>query len=302
MNNVVELAGNKAENIEIKGRSLWQDAWSRLKKNRAALVCAVILFIITMLAIFVPMEGIAPHAYDDTNNFQHVSEPPNFEKGYYFGTDTVGRDLFVRVFYGARISLMVGVLATFVSLLIGITYGAMSGYIGGRTDMIMMRIVDILYSLPFMFFVILLMVYVGRNIFLIFIALGAVEWLDMARIVRGQTLSVKRKEYIEAAEASGVNTLKILFRHVIPNCLGPVIVYVTLLIPKVILVESFLSFLGLGVPEPKTSWGKLISEGAKQIESFPWMLVFPAFFLAVTLFCFNFIGDGLRDALDPKDR
>ncbi|MGH6944901.1 MAG: ABC transporter permease subunit, partial [Geminicoccaceae bacterium] len=196
----------------------------------------------------------------------------------------------------------VGVLATAVSLVIGVTWGAIAGYFGGHLDDLMMRFVDVMYSLPFMFFVILLMVVFGRNIFLIFVALGAVEWLTMARIVRGQTLSVKRKEFIEAARAAGVSNQKIIRRHIIPNLLGPVVVYVTLTVPQVILIESFLSFLGLGVQEPLTSWGVLIAEGADQMESSPWMLIFPATFLAVTLFCFNFIGDGLRDALDPKDR
>jgi oligopeptide transport system permease protein len=197
---------------------------------------------------------------------------------------------------------MVGILATAVSLVIGVTWGAVAGYFGGRIDNLMMRFVDIMYSLPFMFFVILLMVVFGRHIFLIFIAIGAVEWLTMARIVRGQTLSVKGKEFIEAARAAGVRNRRIITRHVIPNVLGPVIVYCTLTVPQVILIESFLSFLGLGVQEPLTSWGVLISEGAAQMESAPWLLIFPATFLAVTLFCFNFIGDGLRDALDPKDR
>jgi len=208
----------------------------------------------------------------------------------------------VRTLYGARVSLMVGVLATGVSLLIGVTWGAIAGYFGGHLDNLMMRFVDIMYSLPFMFFVILLMVVFGRNIFLLFIALGAVEWLTMARIVRGQTLSVKGKEFIEAARAAGVPNRKIIRRHIIPNLLGPVVVYVTLTVPQVILIESFLSFLGLGIQEPLTSWGVLIAEGAANMESSPWMLIFPATFLAVTLFCFNFIGDGLRDALDPKDR
>ena len=193
-------------------------------------------------------------------------------------------------------------LATAVSLLIGVTWGAIAGYFGGRIDNLMMRFVDIIYSLPFMFFVILLMVVFGRHIFLIFIAIGAVEWLTMARIVRGQTLAVKGKEFIEGARAAGVRNRKIITRHIIPNVLGPVIVYVTLTVPQVILTESFLSFLGLGVQEPLTSWGVLIAEGAAQMESAPWLLIFPATFLAVTLFCFNFIGDGLRDALDPKDR
>jgi oligopeptide transport system permease protein len=284
----------------VKGRSLWEDARRRLFHNKAALVSMIILGIIVILAIFAPY--LSPWPFDDPDWGYDFPGPPNSELKHWFGTDGNGRDLFVRTLYGARISLMVGIIATSVSLLIGVSYGATAGFIGGRTDNVMMRIVDILYSLPFMFFVILLMVFFGRNIFLIFVALGAVEWLTMARIVRGQTLSVKKKEFIEAAHAVGVSNLKIIFRHIIPNVLGPVIVYMTLTIPQVILTESFLSFLGLGVQEPLTSWGVLISEGAKQMESAPWLLIFPAVFLAMTLFCFNFIGDGLRDALDPKDR
>lgn len=221
---------------------------------------------------------------------------------FVFGTDSNGRDLMTRVMMGGRVSLMIGLAATSVSLLIGVMWGATAGYLGGRADNLMMRVVDILYSLPFMFFVILLVVFFGRNIFLMFIALGAVEWLDMARIVRGQTLSIKRKEYIEAAHAGGVRTPTIIRRHVVPNALGPVVVYMTLTVPKVILIESFLSFLGLGVQEPMTSWGVLIDDGARNMEGAIWMLAFPAIFLATTLFCLNFIGDGLRDALDPKDR
>jgi len=294
--NLSAFNGNGA----VKGRSLWQDARRRLFNNKAAVASMVILAIITSLAVLAPL--LSPWAFDDPDWGYDFPGPPNAENHHWFGTDGNGRDLFVRTLYGARISLLVGVLATTVSLFIGVSYGATAGFIGGRVDNLMMRIVDIMYSLPFMFFVILLMVFFGRNIFLIFIALGAVEWLTMARIVRGQTLSIKKKEFIEAAHAVGVSNLTIIFRHIIPNVLGPVIVYMTLTIPQVILTESFLSFLGLGVQEPLTSWGVLISEGAKQMESAPWMLVFPAVFLAITLFCFNFIGDGLRDALDPKDR
>ena len=284
---------------EVAGRSLWQDARTRLFRNKAAVISMVILSIITLLAIFAPF--LSSHPFDEVY-WDFIQVPPNFAEGFWFGTDENGRDLFVRTLYGARVSLMVGLVATSVSLVIGVTYGAVAGYMGGRVDNLMMRFVDIMYSLPFMFFVIILMVIFGRHIFLIFVALGAVEWLTMARIVRGQTLAIKKKEYIEAAHASGVSTRTIIFRHIVPNVLGPVIVYMTLTIPQVILTESFLSFLGLGVQEPLTSWGVLISEGAKVLESAPWMLVFPAVFLAVTLFCFNFIGDGLRDALDPKDR
>jgi oligopeptide transport system permease protein len=284
---------------EIAGRSLWQDALARLRRNRAAVVSLVVLAVIALLAVFAPV--LSPHPFDEVY-FDEIGAPPDFAKAHWFGTDANGRDLFVRTLYGARVSLAVGLAATSVSLIIGVAYGAIAGYFGGRIDNVMMRLVDVMYSLPFLFFVILLMVFFGRHIVLIFIAIGAVEWLTMARIVRGQTLSIKRREFIEAAHAGGVSTAKIIRRHIIPNAVGPVIVYVTLTIPQVILIESFLSFLGLGVQEPYTSWGVLISEGAAQMESAPWMLVFPAIFLATTLFCFNFIGDGLRDALDPKDR
>jgi oligopeptide transport system permease protein len=221
---------------------------------------------------------------------------------FVFGTDANGRDLLTRTMKAGQISLAIGLLATFVAILIGVLYGATSGYLGGRVDLVMMRVVDILYSLPFIFFVIMLVVFFGRNFILMFIAVGAVEWLDMARIVRGQTLSIKRQEYVQAAEALGVRTKHIIRRHVIPNTLGPVVVYMTLLVPKVILLESFLSFLGLGVQEPNTSLGVLISEGAKNIQGATWMLVYPSITLVAILFCLNFVGDGLRDALDPKDR
>jgi oligopeptide transport system permease protein len=284
---------------EVSGRSLWQDARARLFRNKAAVVSLVVLVLITLAAILAPW--LSPHPFDEVY-WDRIGMPPDFANAHWFGTDNNGRDLFVRCLYGARVSLAVGVAATLVSLVIGVIYGATAGFVGGKVDELMMRFVDIHYSLPFMFFVIILMVVFGRNIVLVFLAIGAVEWLTMARIVRGQTLSVKRKEYIEAARAAGVPTSRIILRHVVPNVLGPVVVFVTLTVPEVIMTESFLSFLGLGVQEPYTSWGVLISEGAGQMESAPWMLVFPALFLAVTLFCFNFLGDGLRDALDPKDR
>jgi oligopeptide transport system permease protein len=221
---------------------------------------------------------------------------------FFFGTDANGRDMMTRTFIAGRVSLTIGLLATVVAISIGVLYGATSGYLGGRVDQTMMRVVDILYSLPFIFFVIMLVVFFGRNFILMFIAVGAVEWLDMARIVRGQTLTIKRQEYVQAAEAMGVGDGGIVRRHIIPNTLGPVVVYMTLLVPKVILLESFLSFLGLGIQEPMTSWGVLISEGARNLQGAAWMLIFPSIFLTSTLFALNFIGDGLRDALDPKDR
>jgi oligopeptide transport system permease protein len=283
----------------VVGRSLWYDAWLVLKRNRAAMLS---LFILAFMCVFVVVgPWLSPFAFDFTD-WDSVSTAPSLANGHIFGTDGLGRDLFVRTLYGGRISLLVGIVATAVSLLIGISYGAVAGYVGGRVDQVMMRIVDILYALPFMFLVILLMVFFGRNIVLIFVAIGAINWLDMARIVRGQTLSLKNREFIEAARAGGVSTARIIRRHIVPNLLGVVVVYVTLTIPQVILVESFLSFLGLGVQEPMTSWGALVNEGASEMEVAPWMLVFPAAFLTVTLFCFNFLGDGLRDALDPRDR
>ncbi|HEY1707511.1 MAG TPA: ABC transporter permease subunit [Rhizomicrobium sp.] len=295
--------------LDIKGRSLWVDARRRMLRNRAAVVSVVILSIITLMAVFAPL--LSAYSYD-AQDYNVVSCAPDWWPDrsvlchaggtHWFGTDAVGRDLFIRLLYGARISLAVGLVATFVSLMIGVTYGAIAGYVGGAVDGLMMRVVDVLYSLPYIFFVIVLMVVFKRNFILLFVAIGAVEWLTMARIVRGQTLSIKQKEFIEAARASGVGTAGMIARHIVPNVLGPVVIYVTLTIPSVILSESFLSFLGLGIQEPLTSWGVLISEGKDQMETAPWLLLFPALFMAVTLFCFNFIGDGLRDALDPKDR
>ena len=283
----------------VKGRSLYIDAWHRLLKNRAAVAALVLLGLMVVLVIVGPMLSEWDHEIPD---WDHYSTPPSLETGHLFGTDALGRDLFVRTMIGGQISLLVGLVATLVSLVIGISYGAVAGYFGGRVDNLMMRFVDGIYAMPFMFFVIVLMVVFGRNIFLIFVAIGAINWLDMARIVRGQTLSLKNKDFVEAARACGATEFHIIRRHIIPNLLGVVIVYVTLTIPQVILVESFLSFLGLGVQEPLTSWGALVNEGAQELETAPWSLLFPACFLAATLFAFNFLGDGLRDALDPKDR
>ena len=375
-------AGQAAERvIEAQiGRSLWDDAWARLRANRAAMASFIALFIIATACFLGPV--LSPHPFDavyrdyvkvpaslqaypradsitpglekalkrarltatdvqiseheliakvsssrrairdnavryiDRSDFFKEARFEDFSedkksatliaqidyKHFYFGTDANGRDLMTRTLIAGRVSLLIGLLASGVALLIGVTYGSLSGYLGGRVDLVMMRVVDVLYSLPFIFFVILLVVFFGRNFVLMFIAVGAVEWLDMARIVRGQTLSIKRQEYVLAAEAMGVGAAGILRRHVIPNTLGPVVIFVTLLVPKVILLESFLSFLGLGVQEPMTSWGVLISEGARNLQGASWMLIFPSIFLTTTLFALNFIGDGLRDALDPKDR
>jgi oligopeptide transport system permease protein len=280
-----------------RGSRLGADAWRRLRRNRAAMTAAAVLLLVSVLVVLAPW--LSPWQFDQID-WDNISVPPSMENGHWFGTDSVGRDLFVRTLMGGRISLLVGLAATLVSLVIGVGWGTLAGYLGGRIDGFMMRIVDVLYALPFMFFVLLLMVFFGRDILLLFVAIGAVNWLDMARIVRGQTLALKQREFVEAAVAAGLTTPAIIRRHIVPNLLGVVAVYVTLTIPQVILVESFLSFLGLGVQEPFTSWGALVNEGAQEMESAPWSLLFPALFLAVTLFCFNFIGDGLRDALDPR--
>ncbi len=295
--------------LDVKGRSLWEDARRRLFRNRAAVLSIVILGAIAVAAVAGPFLLAYDFSYQD---YTIVSCAPDWWPdpdvlchaggSHWFGTDSVGRDLLVRTLYGARVSLAVGLIATLVSLVIGVAYGATAGYLGGRIDEVMMRFVDVLYSIPYIFLVIILMVVFNRNFFLLFVAIGAVEWLTMARIVRGQTLSLKQKEFVEAARAGGVGPTGIILKHIIPNAFGPVIVYVTLTVPASILAESFLSFLGLGIQEPLTSWGVLIKDGADQMETAPWMLLFPAVFMAVTLFCFNFIGDGLRDALDPKDR
>jgi oligopeptide transport system permease protein len=281
------------------GLGLWLEAWQRLRMNKAAVVSLLILLSLAVIVILGPW--LSPYAYDQLD-WRRMWAPPSLDNGHLFGTDSLGRDLLVRTLQGGQISLLVGVVSTVISLVIGVSYGAIAGYFGGRIDAVMMRIADILYAMPFLFFVILLMVFFGRHIILIFVAIGAVNWLDMARIVRGQTLSLKQAAFVDAARLAGASGAQIVRRHIVPNLLGVVVVYVTLTIPQVILVESFLSFLGLGVQPPATSWGVLINEGAREMETAPWLLYFPAGFLALTLLCFNFIGDGLRDALDPKDR
>ncbi|MER9004105.1 ABC transporter permease subunit [Mesorhizobium sp. M0862] len=363
----------------VVGRSLWGDAWARLKANRAAMFSLYYLAFIGVISIFGPW--FVPLQYT-TIYADYVRTPPSFsaypkpdmietalkdaikrmrvdikewkldgsrvtvtvtstkpiddrniryldrsdafddtkiesksadgleltmtasvkQQYFLFGTDNTGRDLLSRTLMAGRISLAIGLLAGIVAVVIGVLYGAAAGFSGGKIDEVMMRIVDVLYSLPFIFFVIMLVVFFGRNFVLMFLAVGAVLWLDMARIVRGQALSIRRQEYVQAAEAMGVGQRGILLRHVIPNLLGPVVIYMTLLVPQVIILESFLSFLGLGVQEPMTSWGVLISVGAKNIGTANWLLLFPAFFLVSTLFALNFVGDGLRDALDPRDR
>lgn len=275
--------------------SLWGDAWIRLRANRLATVSLFFFVLITVITIIGPEIFSLEYDQQDLDN---TFSAPN--SSHFFGTDNLGRDLFARVLHGGRISLAVGFLATAVSLVIGVAYGTMSGYLGGKTDALLMRIVDILYSLPFTIFVILLMVLFGRNFILLFIAIGAVEWLTMARITRAQTLSLKKAEFIEAARALGYSHYRIVARHILPNLLGPVIVYATLTVPAVMLLEAVLSFLGLGVQAPMSSWGSLIKEGSEKMDIAPWLILFPGIFFSLTLLALNFLGDGLRDALDPK--
>ncbi len=282
----------------VAGRSLWDDARRRLFRNRLAVAGMAVLGLLVLAAAIGPF--LVPFAFDEVTKTDVYLRP--LQSGHLLGTDYIGRDMLARILVGLRVSLGVGITATIVSLVIGIAYGATAGFIGGRVDEGMMRIVDVLYALPFVFFVIVLMVAFGRNIFLIFLAIGAVEWLTMARIVRGQTISLKQAEFVEAARAAGMSGAGIVFRHIVPNLLGPVAVYVTLTIPQVILLESFLSFIGMGVQEPLTSLGTLISIGANNMELATWLLIWPALFMVVLLMSFNFIGDGLRDAIDPKDR
>ena len=294
----MSIESAKAQNLiseTSEGSSLWRDAWIRLRANRLATISLFFFIFISILTIIGP--EVISTSYEDQDLNNTFAKPGST---HLFGTDNLGRDLFARVLHGGRISLAVGFLATAVSLVIGVAYGMTSGYLGGKTDALMMRIVDILYSLPFTIFVILLMVLFGRNFVLLFIAIGAVEWLTMARITRGQTLGLKQAEFIEAARALGYSHSRILFRHILPNLIGPVIVYATLTVPAVMLLEAVLSFLGLGVQAPMSSWGSLIKEGSEKMDIAPWLIFFPGLFFSLTLLALNFLGDGLRDALDPK--
>ena len=279
----------------MNNSSLWQDAIRRLIQNRAAMIGGITILVLIILAIFAPW--IAPYSYS-YQNLDIGASPPSGE--HLLGTDVLGRDLLSRLLYGARISLLVGFVATGVALVIGVSWGIVAGYFGGRVDSIMMRIVDVLYGLPFIIFIILLMVIFGRNIWLLFAAIGAVEWLTMARIVRAQVIGLKNQEFVQAAQVMGVSNFSMFRRHILPNILGPIAVYATLTIPQVMLLEAFLSFLGLGIQPPMSSWGTLIRYGVESMEEHYWLLIYPGLTFTITLFALNFFGDGLRDALDPK--
>ena len=275
--------------------SLWSDAYRRLIQNKAAMIGGIVLVALILCAIFAPL--IAPYSYSYQDLNLGASKP---SWDHLLGTDVMGRDLLSRILYGARISLMVGFVATSVALVIGVSWGIVAGYFGGRIDSVMMRIVDVLYGLPFIIFIILLMVIFGRNLWLLFGAIGAVEWLTMARIVRGQVIGLKNQEFVLAAQAMGVSNFMMFRKHLFPNILGPIAVYATLTIPQVMLLESFLSFLGLGIQPPMSSWGTLIKDGVESMEEYSWLLIYPGLTFTITLFALNFFGDGLRDALDPK--
>jgi oligopeptide transport system permease protein len=302
---VAEGLTDAAHLAEVQGRSLWKDARIRFLRNKAAVASLIVLIAIGIFAVF---GGLVAQYERDFVDFSlmganQTQGAPSFATGHYFGTDSSGRDLFARTVQGTRISLLVGLVGAGVAVVVGTLYGAIAGYFGGRVDGFMMRTVDILMSIPFMFVLILMLVIFGRSILMLFIGIGLISWLDMARIARGQTLTIKNKEFVEAAVAIGVSPMMIILRHIVPNLLGIVIVYATLLIPGMIITESFISFLGLGVSEPNTSLGALISAGAGQMQyGVIWQLLFPLFFFIITLFAFFFVGDGLRDALDPKDR
>ncbi|NHR03567.1 ABC transporter permease subunit [Chromobacterium haemolyticum] len=289
----------RLDDAAVEGRSPWRDARIRFFRNRAAVVSLIILSLIVLACIFGPM--FLPHTYDDTD-WDAISLAPTWQGMHWFGTDDLGRDLLVRTLIGGRISLMVGALATVAAVIIGVLWGASAGFLGGKIDNLMMRIVDMMYAVPYLLIAILMVTLLGREFYLVVLTITILGWMDMARVVRGQTLSIKSKEYVEAARAIGVSTATIIARHIVPNLLGIVVIYTTVTVPGVILTESVLSFLGLGVQEPMTSWGVLIGDGTKTMESQPWQLLFPAGMLSLTLYCANYIGDGLRDALDPKDR
>ena len=287
------------QSTPLKGRSPWLDARIRFMRNRAAVFSLALLSLITLACIIGPW--VLPHSYEDTD-WDRMGIAPTWDNLHLFGTDELGRDLLVRSLIGGRISLMVGLLATIVSVTLGVVYGAVAGFIGGKVDALMMRIVDMLYAIPYLLIAILMVTILGREFYLVVLTISAFSWMDMARVVRGQTLSIKSKEYVEAARAIGVPTWRIIFQHVVPNLLGIVVIYTSITVPGVILTESVLSFLGLGVQEPMTSWGVLIHDGANVMAATPWMILFPGAALSITLYCFNFIGEGMRDALDPKDR
>ncbi|MEL6572441.1 MAG: ABC transporter permease subunit [Pseudomonadota bacterium] len=290
---------------EVQGRSLWADARARFVRNKAAMFASILLL---ALLAFSVLGGFLTEYDKETVDFTLMGANaykgvPSMETGHFFGTDASGRDLYARVVQGTRISIMVGIVGAIVAVVVGTLYGATAGYFGGRLDGIMMRTVDVLMSIPFMFVLIIMLVVFGRSIFMLFLGIGLISWLDMARIARGQTLSIKNKEFVEVAHAIGVHPLRIILRHIVPNLAGIVIVYATLLVPQLIIFESFISFLGLGVQEPNTSLGALISEGAANMSNgTPWQLTYPLIFFVLTIFAFFFVGDGLRDALDPKDR
>lgn len=301
----IDALENAANMQAVKGRSLWQDAWARFMGNKAAVASLVVLAGIVIFATFGQLAAQWSNEEIDWSMLGSVPQlgGPSLENGHYFGVDETGRDLYARTVQGTRVSLMVGVVGALISVVVGTAWGATAGYIGGATDTIMMRIVDLMMSIPYMFVLILLLVVFERSLIMLFIGIGLISWLDMARIARGQTLSIKNKEFVEAAIATGVRTPRIILRHIVPNLLGIVIVYATLLVPSMIIFESFISFLGLGVQEPSTSWGALINAGADNLRNkTPWMLSFPLGFFIVSLFALFFLGDGLRDALDPKDR
>jgi len=295
---LVRSLGDTLDTV-VAGRSPWADARARFFRNKAAVVSLCLLAIIVLVCLVGPY--MLPHAFDSAD-WDAMSLPPTLKNAHFFGTDESGRDLLVRSLIGGRVSLMVGMLATLSSVALGIAWGATAGFIGGRVDTFMMRVVDMMYAVPYLLIAILMVTILGRAFYLVVITITVFSWMDMARVVRGQTLSLRSKEFIEAARAMGVPTRRIIFQHIVPNLLGVVVVYTTVTVPGVILTESVLSFLGLGIQEPMTSWGVLIHDGTTVMEISPWMLLFPAAFLSITLYCFNYIGDGLRDALDPKDR